>query len=123
MMKKKNKKHSREDRTIDNKHPKPLVHRSSQRCAPRRAQVLEGAEGENYEVAVTRPGAAAQNATSTTASGFGPAPVVTLSGFPPGAPLLGEWRMVLRRVGAGDFRSLPPDEVRAAWLLLRFATA
>jgi peptidoglycan hydrolase-like protein with peptidoglycan-binding domain len=84
--------------------------------------VVEGAAGQTYQLEVTRPGAAVALVAAAPGA-FGPAPVASLGGFPAGAPLLGDWVLKLRRSGAADFASLPPEEVRAAWLLLRFATA
>jgi peptidoglycan hydrolase-like protein with peptidoglycan-binding domain len=84
--------------------------------------VLEGAAGQTYQLEVTRPGAVAALVDATPGA-FGPAPVASIGGVPADAPLLGDWVLKLRRSGAADFASLPPEEMRAAWLLLRFATA
>ncbi len=41
---------------------------------------------------------------------------------PPASPL-GTWSMRIRRTGAADFRSLTPDDLREAYLVLAFTTS
>ncbi|MQM27341.1 Tc toxin subunit A-related protein [Glycomyces albidus] len=51
--------------------------------------------------------------------GFGGAPHAAVAPVP-APPMLGQWRMGLKRAAAADYRSLLPEDVRRAYLLVRF---
>ncbi|MEN9489936.1 MAG: hypothetical protein RJA63_385 [Pseudomonadota bacterium] len=91
--------------------------------------IVEGAvksdgTGESYTVELVPPGGGAlQNIPMVPDPDYGGRQSAAKDGFGLQALLLGDWRLKIRRAGAADFRSLSPDELKNAYLVLGFKTA
>jgi peptidoglycan hydrolase-like protein with peptidoglycan-binding domain len=83
--------------------------------------IVESPETGNFDVKLKVPGAA-------TASDEVMAPEATFGdrqhlGFAASTALLGEWQMQIKKATDGDFKSLKPEDIRNAYLVLGFKTS
>lgn len=91
--------------------------------------VVEGAEkadgtGVNYIVELTPPGGPAlPNIPMDPDPVYSGRQSLAKDGFAQQAPLLGEWKFRIQRTGAVDFKSLPSDDLKNAYLVLGFKTS
>jgi hypothetical protein len=85
--------------------------------------ILEGATGVSYSVELTPPGGPASVNPLNPDPAYGERQSMTKSDFAPQAQLLGNWQVKIQRNGAADFKSLPPDDLKNAYLVLGFKTS
>ncbi|WP_308636277.1 Tc toxin subunit A-related protein [Paenibacillus silvisoli] len=86
--------------------------------------VVESRIVGNFELKLHVPGAAAAfDALMEPDAAYGNRQHLSKSGFAANAPLLGEWKFQLRKEGAADFKSLKPEDIRNAYLILGFKTS
>ena len=85
--------------------------------------IAEGSSGVSYGVELIPPGGPKSPATDNAMNpdpAYGGRQSMTKGGFAQQALLLGDWQLKIKRTGAADFRSLPPDDLRNAYLVLGF---
>jgi peptidoglycan hydrolase-like protein with peptidoglycan-binding domain len=85
--------------------------------------IVEGAAGVNYSVELTAPGGPASTNAMNPDPAYGGRQRMSKDGFEAQAQLLGDWQMKIQRVDAADFKSLPPEELKNAYLVLGFKTS
>jgi hypothetical protein len=85
--------------------------------------IVEGASGANYSVELTSPGGPA------TVNAMNPDPAyegrqsMAKGNFSQEALVLGDWQIKIQRAGAADFKSLPDEDLKNAYLILGFKTS
>jgi peptidoglycan hydrolase-like protein with peptidoglycan-binding domain len=86
--------------------------------------IVEGGEGISYSVELTPPAG-----PGSVNNALNPDPVyrgrqsMVKGGFAPQARVLGDWVLKIQRGGAADFKSLPAEDIRNAYLVLGFKTS
>ena len=87
--------------------------------------VVEGAKadgkGIDYLVELTPPGGPAlSNISMNPDPVYGGRQSLAKDDFAEQAPVLGDWKFRIQRKGAAEFKSLPPDDLKNAYLVLGF---
>jgi hypothetical protein len=86
--------------------------------------IVEGAKGINYSVELTPPeGPRSDNNALSPDPTYGGRHSMVKGDFAPQAKVLGDWQLKIQRAGAGDFKSLPAEDLRNAYLVLGFKTS
>lgn len=86
--------------------------------------VVESSISGNFELKLQVPGAVQESdGLIEPDTIYGNRQHFGKSGFAANAPLLGEWKFQLRKEGAADFKSLKPEDIRNAYLILGFKTS
>jgi hypothetical protein len=86
--------------------------------------IVESKETGSFEVKLKVPGAAAPPAEAMDPSAtYGGRQHPAKAGFAPTAPLLDAWQIQIKKAGATDYKSLHPDDIRNAYLILGFKTS
>ncbi|MFM1653413.1 neuraminidase-like domain-containing protein [Brevibacillus sp. B_LB10_24] len=85
--------------------------------------LVEGKETGSFDVKLKVPGVSASDETMDPDPSYGERQHLVKSGFASGTPFLGEWRLQIKKVADGDFRSLQPGDIRNAYLVLGFKTS
>ncbi|MDH4244953.1 MAG: neuraminidase-like domain-containing protein [Nitrospira sp.] len=85
--------------------------------------VVEGATGVNYVVKLIPPGGPESDNPLNPDPNYGGHQSMAKSDFVPSALLLGSWQLKIRRDTVADFRSLPIEELKNAYLVLGFKTS
>jgi hypothetical protein len=86
--------------------------------------VVEGAEGISYSVELTPPaGPVSGNNDLNPDPVYAGRQSMAKGGFAAQAKVLGDWRLKIQRAGAADFKSLSPEDIRNAYLVLGFKTS
>lgn len=86
--------------------------------------IAEGAKGTNYNVELTPPaGPKLDNNALNPDPAYGGRQSMVKGGFAPQAKVLGDWQLKIQRAGAADFKSLPAEDLRNAYLVLGFKTS
>jgi hypothetical protein len=85
---------------------------------------MEDGSGVNYIVELTPPGGPKlQNLPMNPDSVYGGQQSLAKGGFAQQAKVLGDWQLKIQRAGATDFKSLPAEDLRNAYLVLGFKTS
>lgn len=82
--------------------------------------ITEGVNGQSYSVVLTPPGSPASVNALDPDPVYGGRQSMSKSGFSQQALTLGNWELKIQRTGAADFKSLPTDDLRNAYLVLGF---
>lgn len=86
--------------------------------------IVEGAEGMSYSVELTPPaGPRSDNNALSPDPTYGGRQSMVKDGFGPQATILGDWLLKVQRAGAANFKSLPPEDIQNAFLVLGFKTS
>lgn len=86
--------------------------------------VKEDGAGESYTVELTPPGGPTlPDIPMEPDPDYGGRQSAIKDGFAQQAQLLGDWRFRIQRTGAADFKSLPLDDLKNAYLVLGFKTS
>jgi hypothetical protein len=85
--------------------------------------VVEGRSGISYSVELIPPGGPTSVNPMNPDPNFGGRQSMSRSGFAPQALLMGNWQLKIQRVGSADFKSLPVDDLKNAYLVLGFKTS
>jgi hypothetical protein len=86
--------------------------------------IVEGAQGISYRVELTPPaGPVSPDNALDPDPIYGGRQSMVKGGFAPQARILGDWRLKIQRADAADFRSLPPEDIQNAYLVLGFKTS
>ena len=86
--------------------------------------IVESPETGSFDVKLKVPGAAtASDETLDPKPAYGGRQHLAKSSFAANAPLLGEWQIQIKKAADGDFKSLEPEDVQNAYLVLGFKTS
>lgn len=86
--------------------------------------IVEGAKGINYTVELTPPeGPRSHNNALKPDPTYGGRQSMVKGAFAEQAKVLGDWQLKIRRKDAADFKSLPAEDLRNAYLVLGFKTS
>ena len=84
--------------------------------------IVEGKPDIDYSVQLTPPGGAASDNALGVDPAYGGRQSMVKGGFAGSAPVLGNWQLKIKRADApdADFKSLPTDDLRNAYMVLAF---
>ncbi|MEX2307779.1 MAG: neuraminidase-like domain-containing protein [Pirellulales bacterium] len=85
--------------------------------------IVEGANAVGYSVSLTPPGGPESANAMDPNSTYGGRQSMDKGDFAQQAQLLGDWQLKIQRAGAADFKSLTPEELQNAYLVLGFKTS
>jgi len=86
--------------------------------------IVESPETGSFAVKLKVPGAAAaSDGAMNPDPAYGGRQHLAKSGFAANAPLLGDWQIQIKKAADADFKSLEPDDVQNAYLVLGFKTS
>ncbi len=86
--------------------------------------IVESPETGSFDVALKVPGAAtASDGALDPNPAYGNRQHLARSGFPAIAPLLGQWEIKIRKSADETFRSLRPEDIQNAYMVLGFKTS
>jgi hypothetical protein len=85
--------------------------------------IVEGAAGVSFSVKLTPPGGAESTEAMDPDVAYGGHQHMAKSGFAQSAQLLGNWQLKIQKVGAANFTSLLPADLKNAYLVLGFKTS
>ena len=74
----------------------------------------------NFDVKLTVPGHAEESLALQPVAALGNHHGLHNAGYSANQALFGDWALKIRKAGAPDWRSLKPDDIRHAYLLLTF---
>ncbi|MDB4897522.1 MAG: hypothetical protein JWN15_3784, partial [Firmicutes bacterium] len=90
--------------------------------------IVESKAAGSFDVQLTVPGGGAASA-EVMAPDAGPNPAyggrqhLSKSGFAANVPLLGDWQFQIKKAGVAGFKTLAPEEIQNAYLVLGFKTS
>jgi hypothetical protein len=82
--------------------------------------VVESRVVGNFAVKLTVPTAAASDGTLSPTAAMGNRHQMSKAGFPAVSPVLGDWKIQIRKDADAAFSSLTPDDIQNAYLMLGF---
>lgn len=85
--------------------------------------IVEGATGISYVVRLIPPGGSESDNPMNPDPNYGGRQSMAKGDFSPSALLIGTWQLKIRRDTVADFRSLPNEELKIAYLVLGFKTS
>jgi hypothetical protein len=85
--------------------------------------IVESPETGAFDVKLTTPGATASDEIMDSEDAFGGRQHLGKTSFTPSAHLLGDWVIQIKKAADGDFKSLKPEDIRNAYLVVGFKMA
>ena len=83
--------------------------------------LVDGVASGSYEVKMTVPGGAAHEEMMAPDPAYGDLPTMKKSDFATETPVLGDWQLQIRQAAHSDYRSLSPDDIQHAYLIVGFS--